>query len=46
MKAALFGLGLVSIAGITAAITFVVITRFYSPGEKKDPRLVKGKYGW
>ncbi|WP_157858363.1 MULTISPECIES: hypothetical protein [unclassified Mycobacteroides] len=45
VKAALFGLGLVGVAGLTAGVTFLVITRLYSPGEK-DPRLVKGRYGW
>ncbi|DAZ89962.1 Uncharacterised protein [Mycobacteroides abscessus subsp. abscessus] len=42
---ALFGAGLASIAALTAGLTFIVLTRLYSPGEK-DPRLVEGKNGW
>ncbi|DAZ90163.1 Uncharacterised protein [Mycobacteroides abscessus subsp. bolletii] len=44
-QVALFGVALASVAALTAGLTFMVLTRLYSPGEK-DSRLVKGRNGW
>lgn len=45
VQTALCGAGLASVAALTAGLTFIILTRLYSPGEK-DPRLAEGKHGW